>query len=448
MSPPFKYTRLVDNRFRLLKLRPGGWNDKVEVELFEADRSFHYIALSYTWGSPVAKKDIVVNGTVKRITVNLDLALRTLRSLDEPITLWADALCINQDDIDDKSQQVNLMHQIFSWATEVRAYIGPSVDKSQRNQESSLKLIAASAPFCFPEDASVAWEPIHNAISFLEFQEPVKLSPSERCLCIFGLLKALSCKELHMRLMSMDLFSSANSDKMGLKLLHLFEWLRLFVIAPWWDRMWITQEVGAARELSLVYGKVTVPFRMLSDVATELSIRPFTSLHSGREHTKVLELLVSKVKKVSELRRFERFQSITEIRDIDYFHRSLGSPLLWLLRTFRHRHSSEPRDKIYALSQLLAKLGTSSEPRFKTSYNIPVAVLFSRFAVRLMQDTGLFWITSPDLIAKSRDNLPSWVPNWADGFSAGELNDVAWKMRLCHNASNVTFTIKASSSTT
>ncbi|KAK7423185.1 hypothetical protein QQZ08_009181 [Neonectria magnoliae] len=443
---PLLYKRLPEDRIRLFNLRPGAWDDVLEAELFEADQYFHYIALSYTWGSPAARKEVVVNGTVKGITINLDLALRTIRSPDVPLTLWVDAICINQDDVDDKSQQVNLMHHIFSWAVEVRAYVGDSLDRSQGNYESRLRKLAGTTAFQFPEDNDSAWEHIHGALSLLELKGQAHLTPHERCLCLFGLLRALSSQYLNSKLKEMPLFSGKEPDRMEPKLRFLFEWIRAFVVAPWWDRMWITQEVGVASDLQLTYGKVTVPFQLLSKIVNELAQRPFKLSPHGAEHTKVLDLLVTKVKKVSELRRLQQYESIAKIQNLDYFQRSLGSPLLWLLRTFRHRQSSEPRDKIYALSQLLGHLGTSSDNALTTNYATSVASLFCSVATRMIHETGIFWITSADLVAKSRDNLPSWVPNWADGFATPDPNSIAWKIRLCHNVSNLSFTVQNSGS--
>ncbi|KAH7156906.1 heterokaryon incompatibility protein-domain-containing protein [Dactylonectria macrodidyma] len=441
MSPRL-YTRLLEGRIRLLKLNPGSWDDHLEAEIFEADQSLTYIALSYTWGSPVARKEIIINRTgVKGITINLDLALRTIRSPDFPVTLWVDALCINQDDMDDKSQQVNFMHQIFSWAIEVRAYVGNSLDRSHRSYDTQLRKLAVSNAFQFPTEDDGAWVYIRDNIYLLENKEPTELTPHEKCLTMFGVLRALSSSRLYEKLLSTELFWNTEFERMEPKIRHLFEWIRAFVIAPWWDRMWITQEVGVARELHLTYGKVTFSFDQLSNAVKELKERPLVFPTVKPEHLKVLGLLVSKVKKISELRRLQRYKSIAEMQDSQYFQRSLGSPLLWLLRTFRHRQSSEPRDKIYALSRLLRNL--SSQPQnIGTSYSTSVAALFCRVSIEIMHETGLFWITSSDLVAKSRDNLPSWVPNWADGFATPDHSNISWRIRLCHNASEMTFAVK------
>ncbi|KAF7550184.1 hypothetical protein G7Z17_g5891 [Cylindrodendrum hubeiense] len=310
---PLLHKRLAEDRIRLLKLRHGNWDDDLEAELFEADKSFRYIALSYTWGSPVARKQVVVDETVMGITVNLDLALRTIRSPDVPVTLWVDALCINQESIHDKSQQVNLMHNIFSWAVEVRAYVGDSLDRSQRSHASQLKKLGASNAFQFPTDDERAWVHIRNSFWLLESKEPTQLSPHQKCLCLFSLLRALSSQSIRAKLNDMTLFSSKDLVRMEPKFRHLFEWIRVFVIAPWWDRMWITQEVGVARELQLTYGKVTIPFDLLSSIVRELEAHPLGPSSFGSEQTKVLGLLVHKVKKVTELRRLGQYESIAEM---------------------------------------------------------------------------------------------------------------------------------------
>ncbi|KAF4465092.1 heterokaryon incompatibility [Fusarium albosuccineum] len=436
---PRLYSRLPEERFRLIKLLPGKWDDTLKADLFEADQTFSYTALSYTWGSRRVLREVILNGTPKGITINLDLALRTLRSRHSPVIVWADALCINQEDVTDKSTQVSFMSQIFNWATQVRAYVGGPLDRDLLSYESRLKELGPSEAFQFSEDHDSAWEEIQDALSGLETRKVTELSPNQRCLCIFGFLRALSSRSLTLKLKSMDLFSGELAKKMEVKQRYLFEWLRVFVVAPWWDRMWITQEVGVARELLLTYGKVTMPFQTLATLVRELERSPLDIPSLAKENKRVIDLVVTKVKTISELRRLQQYKSICEMSDLDYFQRSLGSPLLWLLRTFRHRHSSEPRDKIYALSQLLKNLDTGSDHKLKTDYATTVAELFSRVAVQIMQETGLFWVTSADLIAKSRDNLPSWVPNWTDGFTTPDSGNVAWKIRLCHNASDLSF---------
>lgn len=60
------------------------------------------------------------------------MALRTLRCSDgiTPLLIWADALCINQDDEEEKGKQVQSMRLIYQSATEVSVWLGPEDDSS------------------------------------------------------------------------------------------------------------------------------------------------------------------------------------------------------------------------------------------------------------------------------------------------------------------------------
>lgn len=81
-------------------------------------------ALSYTWSHPPFKHWILIDGYVFKIGQNLEAALKELRKRDVSRTLWVDALCINQNDEDERRQQVPEMQAIFGSATQVLAWIG------------------------------------------------------------------------------------------------------------------------------------------------------------------------------------------------------------------------------------------------------------------------------------------------------------------------------------
>src|SRR5262245_18580311 len=78
----------------------------------------HYEARSYTWGDttivqPVSIKPAGVTVTVTQNCYNL---LQSLRKPDESRTLWVDAVCINQADLDERAQQVRIMGHIYASA--------------------------------------------------------------------------------------------------------------------------------------------------------------------------------------------------------------------------------------------------------------------------------------------------------------------------------------------
>ncbi|KAF2175585.1 HET-domain-containing protein [Zopfia rhizophila CBS 207.26] len=84
-------------------------------------------ALSYTWGDPSLVSQIVVNGIVWDVPRNLASALRILRDLPETkvgMSYWVDALCIDQNNTEEKNSQVKKMKSIYSHARAVIAWLG------------------------------------------------------------------------------------------------------------------------------------------------------------------------------------------------------------------------------------------------------------------------------------------------------------------------------------
>lgn len=53
-----------------------------------------------------------------------------VRLKKEAILVWIDALCINQQDKDERASQVRLMGQIYSSAASIAIWIGPVYEES------------------------------------------------------------------------------------------------------------------------------------------------------------------------------------------------------------------------------------------------------------------------------------------------------------------------------
>ncbi|KAF2501412.1 hypothetical protein BU16DRAFT_522381 [Lophium mytilinum] len=102
--------------FRLLKLLPGERKEIIVCSLAHSRLTSNpvYYAASYTWGAPGLFQEIELNGVVHAIQANLFDFLQQLRLADAAVTLWVDALCINQKDNLEKSIQVPLMGLIYS----------------------------------------------------------------------------------------------------------------------------------------------------------------------------------------------------------------------------------------------------------------------------------------------------------------------------------------------
>lgn len=101
------------------------------IETFTAARTPPYTAVSYVWGQGASSQTIYLNGQEFAVRQNLWSCLHYLVQLHrnagyrhEWHHLWVDAICINQSDGNEKSEQVRAMNKIFSRAVEVNAWLG------------------------------------------------------------------------------------------------------------------------------------------------------------------------------------------------------------------------------------------------------------------------------------------------------------------------------------
>lgn len=124
---------------RILNLRPGPLGSKIECFLEKESLvdSTTYAALSYCWGDPTETREIFVNHAAKQVTTSLEHALQRLRDLGVE-RLWADALCINQEDAQEKSRQIRNMREIYSKANPTYAWLG---GKSQDRAVDGMKFL-------------------------------------------------------------------------------------------------------------------------------------------------------------------------------------------------------------------------------------------------------------------------------------------------------------------
>ena len=118
---------------RLVTIFPGSGISAVKCELQPAvlgPQIPEYVALSYCWGNATQKAWINCNGQRLTLTKNLLNAIRRLRRKNETITLWIDQICINQEDLEERSSQVQLMRKIYKSASSVLIWLGDEADKS------------------------------------------------------------------------------------------------------------------------------------------------------------------------------------------------------------------------------------------------------------------------------------------------------------------------------
>jgi hypothetical protein len=117
-----------------------------------------YEALSYVWGDPNDTVNILVDSQPFHVTRNLFEALKVLRQPSEPRVLWADAICIDQGNLAERSSQVAIMGEIYRQATAAIAWLGPEPEEQKilfetLNSERKMSQESESALFKFTQNA-------------------------------------------------------------------------------------------------------------------------------------------------------------------------------------------------------------------------------------------------------------------------------------------------------
>jgi hypothetical protein len=99
--------------------------DITHIDLLD-DVTHHppYTALSYAWGSDEKPCALWCGMTRIPITASLDTALRAIRKPTWPFLIWVDAVCINQENLQERNTQVANMIHVYSRASSVLVWLG------------------------------------------------------------------------------------------------------------------------------------------------------------------------------------------------------------------------------------------------------------------------------------------------------------------------------------
>ncbi len=230
-SEPFTYgtRRLGLNEVRILVLFPQDYvegSDDVHCQLVRLDLNatgqhgltkHPFIALSYVWGNPERQKKIFINGKRKQVTSNLYDALIHIRDLLSPVSLWIDALCINQDGVEERQREIQKMASIYRDATAVLLWLGPA-EGDRRDIMGSIKMEFAGAA---------------------DLISRIAMSHSE-------LYKVYEEKNQNAWTLMNEAYE--DSSPFGLALWALFS-------LPAWKRVWIMQELVLAQDTYLLWGR-------------------------------------------------------------------------------------------------------------------------------------------------------------------------------------------------
>jgi len=112
-------------QIRLLEVASSLKDGRIDCRLSTvALNAAKYVVLSYRWGSSGATHEVLLNDHLFYVRENLWTFLNVIRE-QQGMMLWIDALCINQQNVDERNRQVRIMGQIFQSAAMVVSWLGP-----------------------------------------------------------------------------------------------------------------------------------------------------------------------------------------------------------------------------------------------------------------------------------------------------------------------------------
>ncbi|CAN9155930.1 unnamed protein product [Alternaria alternata] len=132
-SSLYKHQELRQDQIRLLTTKCIDGSVEIEIDQYTLTEDLDYDAISYVWGSAPAL--VTVNCNDRPLVVT-STALEMLHYLHRHQTntttrkIWIDAICINQEDEEEKGTQIPLMREIYSRARAVVVWMGLSTPET------------------------------------------------------------------------------------------------------------------------------------------------------------------------------------------------------------------------------------------------------------------------------------------------------------------------------
>ena len=427
-STPSLYSSLRRWQTRVLKLHAGRKHDALLGELLVADVVHmeglglveagiivEYEAVSYTWGDAHdLAGEAHINGGPVAITRNLESALHHFRQSDNDRYLWVDALCINQADDTEKSEQVQEIFTIFRKAFRVLVWLGPgNVDVDG-----------------FLENLQVERDPWLPRLSQLEGPVTGKALLREHFKYEARPIQPSIDRWLERKLANDVSMWPAECRAWLLRTLHEL------CFHPWPQRIWVQQEVFAARTISMHCGHNTFTletYRLLSLFTWELWDWASDATPEMRASCDAIANLVQA--SAEDLTLLEAARSRGTMGSAErarYYDLQADPKDLWTtLHRATHLKATEARDRIFALLPLTScptrptratanNTNTRKENWFGVDYTISPALVHQQLTKYFInRDNRLNFLHRLDTQRSRPDQshlpgMPSWTPDWTD----------------------------------
>lgn len=406
VEAPYRYQSLPTlTSIRLLKLQAGKEaNGILRVSLDTVDlidEPFFY-ALSYTWGNPHAngvdftahfnavnekysvsgKSEILCDGQLLKVQRNLlDILCELLDACntaqpgawtDSPFPdalaqgeagIWIDAICINQDDLEERALQVRIMDKIYSQAAETIVWLG-AADEYTPAAVDTIRRVAAYPTAAF----------VQSEVNPFRRQDPEDYAQS------------------------------------NLPYTSWMDWCSLAALLKrqWFSRLWIIQETILSRNLVLLCGEHQIAWIDLVRAARNIEAR--CQALGWSPSTMFLQIHEVAVPLEHNLLR------LAEWRD-HYHDKGASNPNAWrftlenLVYDTWVFNSTDPRDKIYGV---LGLVNPEVRATWVIDYQSSPEEVYAIATRRIIEQSRSLRILScvQDASKRTIATYPSWVPDY------------------------------------
>ncbi|KAK3115218.1 hypothetical protein LTR53_005675 [Teratosphaeriaceae sp. CCFEE 6253] len=380
------YARRLDSdrrEIRLLVIEPGGDHELLTCRLrtVSLDDEVSYTALSYVWGDPLLTRTILVDDQAFEATANLESVLRHLRADLAGKELWVDAVCINQQDVEEKRQQVALMGALYSQAAGVTVWLG------------------------------------------------------EEDLAVRMLMEAMTHYHDQLGGGSQSQSSLETSDARGLRLRKRAAMFKVIARRPWWKRIWVFQEAVLSRTDPVFrYGPHAIACSAFFDFLLFHS-REMATLGSVRSEASSELAEWRQALGVDASQKYNRDEGSGLAAMGQWAMLRSGTehleqyPISIFANFSRDREASIPHDYIYGLLGLLAE---HIRPGIKIDYAASHWDLYAAVTEMLIIDDtegniGVYSMMS----FHGSDEHPSWIPDFANQSVSGPCSGSLLVMENC-----------------
>ncbi|PVH70708.1 HET-domain-containing protein [Cadophora sp. DSE1049] len=294
-------------------------------------------ALSYCWGPVQPQETILCASGSLSVRSNLASALRYLRYQDRPRIIWIDAICIDQSNPDERSVQVARMGSIYALAERVVVWLGLPT-----------------------EDSALALRELETMGKQIEMAQGTRQSPE--------------CTHPEWETMCPDTKT-----------------VKSFLARPWFQRLWIWQEITLAKQAQVQCGHATTSWYYLR---RGLIVLLECNAPDARKH----ELMPG------------------PLRHLPYNTTRKAGSTLWngmpsLLQETAKCLYTDPRDAIYALSSLVSD---ELSKKIIPNYRLSAGQVFQDFMLLFIQDFRSTVLLELCELEARRIEAPTWVPDFSN----------------------------------